>query len=68
MLVGRNREYTYFEDYMNRDGSQMVVFYGQKFMGKTSFLLDFFSVTEGCSHNFSQSNVFVIYAVVCDWA
>lgn len=41
MLVGRNREYAYFEEYMKRPGSQLVVFYGQKFLGKTSFLLDF---------------------------
>ena len=41
MLVGRNREYTYFNGYMEQNGSQMLVFYGQKFIGKTSFLLDF---------------------------
>lgn len=41
MLVGRNREYTYFNGYMEQNGSQMIVFYGQKFIGKTSFLLDF---------------------------
>ena len=41
MLVGRNREYTYFNGYMEQSGSQMLVFYGQKFIGKTSFLLDF---------------------------
>lgn len=41
MLVGRNQETAYFNEYMKKQDSQMVVFYGQKFMGKTSFLLDF---------------------------
>lgn len=41
MLIGREQEYAYLEEYMKKPGSQMVVFYGQKFMGKTSFLLDF---------------------------
>lgn len=41
MLVGRDHEYAYFEEYMKRPGSQLVVFYGQKFLGKTAFLLDF---------------------------
>jgi len=41
MLVGRNHEYAYLEEYLKRPGSQLVVFYGQKFLGKTSFLLDF---------------------------
>ena len=59
MLVGRNREYTYFEDYMNRDGSQMVVFYGQKFMGKTSFLLDF------CKNR--TYSYFLVKPIVKEW-
>ena len=59
MLVGRNREYTYFEDYMNRDGSQMVVFYGQKFMGKTSFLLDF---CKGLTYSY-----FLVKPIVKEW-
>ncbi|MBQ8189703.1 MAG: ATP-binding protein [Lachnospiraceae bacterium] len=41
MLIGRTYEYAYLEEYMKRPGSQLVVFYGQKFMGKTAFLLDF---------------------------
>lgn len=41
MLIGRTYESAYFEEYMKRPGSQLVVFYGQKFMGKTAFLLDF---------------------------
>lgn len=41
MLIGRSYEYAYLEDYRRRPGSQLVVFYGQKFFGKTTFLLDF---------------------------
>ena len=41
MLIGRNHEYAYLEEYMKRPGSQLLVFYGQKFLGKTAFLLDF---------------------------
>lgn len=41
MLIGRDHEYTYLEEYRKRPGSQLLVFYGQKFLGKTSFLLDF---------------------------
>lgn len=41
MLVGREQEYAYLKEYMKRPGSQLMVFYGQKFLGKTSFLLDF---------------------------
>lgn len=41
MLMGRSYEYAYLEDYRRRPGSQLVVFYGQKFLGKTTFLLDF---------------------------
>ena len=41
MLIGRTYESAYLEEYIKRPGSQLVVFYGQKFMGKTAFLLDF---------------------------
>lgn len=41
MLIGRDHEYTYLEEYRKRPGSQLLVFYGQKFLGKTAFLLDF---------------------------
>lgn len=41
MLIGRTHEYDYFNDFMAKEGSQMVVFYGQRFLGKTTFILDF---------------------------
>ena len=41
MLIGRSHEYAYLNEYLKRPGSQLVVFYGQKFLGKTAFLLDY---------------------------
>lgn len=59
MLAGRSKEYAYFNEYLKRPGSQMVVFYGQKFMGKTSFILDF---CKGQTYSY-----FVAKPIVKEW-
>lgn len=41
MLLGRNRELTQLNEYYNRDGSQIVVVYGQKHIGKTALIKEF---------------------------
>ena len=41
MFVGRENEYAFLQELYERPGSQLIVFYGKRFLGKTSFLLDF---------------------------
>ena len=41
MLIGRAKEYQYFEDLYEKPESRIVVFYGAKMLGKTTFALDF---------------------------
>ncbi|MCR5655767.1 MAG: AAA family ATPase [Lachnospiraceae bacterium] len=41
MLIGRAKEYQYFEDLYENPESKIVVFYGAKMLGKTAFALDF---------------------------
>jgi len=41
MLIGRESEYAFFDECMKKADSQLVVFYGQKMLGKTTFILDY---------------------------
>ncbi len=56
MLIGRNRELAQLNEYYNREGSQIVVVYGQKHIGKTALMKEFtkdkpadFYVARACS-------------------
>ena len=48
MLIGRTSELQYLNNCYNRDGSQILVVYGQKYIGKTTLLKEF--VQEKESH------------------
>lgn len=41
MLVGRTTELKYLNDYYYRGGSQQLIIYGQKYIGKTSLIREF---------------------------
>lgn len=41
MFIGRASELQYLNNYYNRDGSQILVVYGQKYIGKTTLLKEF---------------------------
>ena len=41
MLYGRESEYAFLEENLKRPESRLIVLYGQKFLGKTSLVLDF---------------------------
>ncbi len=41
MLLGRTAELNYLNDYYDRDGSQILVVYGQKHIGKTALVKEF---------------------------
>lgn len=41
MLIGRTSELQYLNNYYNREGSQLLVVYGQKHIGKTTLLKTF---------------------------
>lgn len=41
MRIGREEELKYLNELYEKDGSQMVILYGQKYMGKTSLLGEF---------------------------
>lgn len=56
MLLGRNIEWEQLNEYYNREGSQIVVVYGQKHIGKTALVKEFtkdkpvnFYVARACS-------------------
>lgn len=41
MLIGREKELQYLNNLYDRDGSRMIVLYGQKYIGKTSLIKSF---------------------------
>lgn len=41
MLVGRTAEIKYLNDYYKRDGNQIIVIYGQRYIGKTAIVREF---------------------------
>ncbi len=41
MLLGRTSELNYLNNYYDRDGSQILIVYGQKHIGKTTLVKDF---------------------------
>lgn len=41
MFIGRASELQYLNNFYNRDGSQLLVVYGQKYIGKTTLLKEF---------------------------
>ncbi|MCR5309989.1 MAG: ATP-binding protein [Lachnospiraceae bacterium] len=47
MLIGRNNELNQLATYYERDKSQIVVLYGQKYVGKTALLNEFMSDKPG---------------------
>ena len=47
MLIGRNNELNQLATYYERDKSQIVVLYGQKYVGKTALLREFMSDKPG---------------------
>lgn len=49
MFIGRDAELRFLENYYNREGSQILVVYGQRGVGKTT-LLRRFSVNRACSY------------------
>lgn len=56
MIIGRNSELNQLETYYERDNSQIIVVYGQKYIGKTSLIRDFiqdkpsyYYLAEACS-------------------
>lgn len=47
MIIGRNNELNQLGTYYNRDKSQIIVLYGQKYIGKTSLLKEFMADKPG---------------------
>ena len=41
MLLGRTTELGYLNNYYDRDGSQILIVYGQKHIGKTALVKEF---------------------------
>lgn len=41
MLIGRASELNYLNQYYNREGSQILIVYGQKYIGKTELIKEF---------------------------
>ncbi len=46
MLIGRESELQYLDNYYQREGSQLLVVYGQKYIGKTTLLKEFMKEKE----------------------
>ena len=44
MIIGRNNELNQLATYYERDRSQIVVLYGQKYIGKTAILKEFMAI------------------------
>ena len=47
MLLGRNAELRHLNNYYDREGSQIVVVYGQKHVGKTTLVREFVEERQG---------------------
>ncbi|MCM1268423.1 MAG: ATP-binding protein [Bacteroidales bacterium] len=48
MLLGRTTELGYLNNYYDRDGSQILIVYGQKHIGKTALVREFMKDRPGC--------------------
>lgn len=48
MLLGRTSELKYLNNYYDREGSQILVVYGQKYIGKTTLVKEFLEGKNGC--------------------
>lgn len=47
MLLGRTSELKYLNNYFDREGSQILVVYGQKYIGKTTLVREFMEDKDG---------------------
>ena len=47
MIIGRNSELNQLGNYYDRDKSQILVLYGQKYIGKTALIREFMSDKPG---------------------
>ena len=47
MLLGRTSELKYLNNYFDREGSQILVVYGQKYIGKTTLVREFMEDKNG---------------------
>ena len=47
MLLGRTSELRYLNNYFDREGSQILVVYGQKYIGKTALVREFMEDKSG---------------------
>ena len=47
MLLGRTSELKYLNNYYDREGSQILVVYGQKYIGKTTLVREFMADKQG---------------------
>lgn len=50
MLIGRSEELEYLKGYYEKAGSHLLIFYGQRYIGKTAILREFTRGKPYCYH------------------